>query len=214
MGNVVRRGNKITVFEAIEKGAVETPIEHYYDGVKKGLYDEAFKQYLGLYSRLWDNKKQMFNHIWDDENKKWISKSPWSVGNGWAALGITRFIKSLPKEKQTERTHCIKTLNELISSCIFYMTSDGFFHNTIDNPDTFVECNLSALLAYSIYVGVKAGYLNPEMKKYADKMRKALYTKIDRMGYVVGGCAAPSFDKPGISPEGQAFFILMESVAY
>ena len=34
------------------------------------------------------------------------------------------------------------------------------------------------------------------------------------MGFVVGGCAAPTFDRPGISPEGQAFFILMESVAY
>jgi unsaturated rhamnogalacturonyl hydrolase len=181
---------------------------------KKGLYDEAFRQYMGLISRLWDEKKKMFNHIWDDENQKWINKSPWGVGNGWAAMGITRFIRSLPKERQKERLHAIRILNELISSCISYMDSDGFFHNTIDNPDTFVECNLSSLMAYSIYTGVKAGYLNSEMKKYADRMRKALWARIDQTGYVAGGCAAPAFDRPGISPEGQAFFILMETEAY
>jgi rhamnogalacturonyl hydrolase YesR len=94
------------------------------------------------------------------------------------------------------------------------MRNDGFFNNEIDNPSTFVECNLSAMLAYSIYVGIKKGYIDPKIKWQADKMRKALWTRIDEFGFVVGGCAAPLFDKPGISPEGQAFFILMESVAY
>lgn len=181
---------------------------------KKGLCIEAFIQYMGLYSRLWDSNRKMFLHIWDDENQKWINKSPWGVGNGWAAMGITRFLKSLPKENLKERSHAIKTLNELISSCLLYLTDDGLFHNIIDDTNTFIECNLSSLLAYSIFIGIKSGYLDPSLKIYADKMRRAVWTRIDNMGFVVGGCAAPTFDRPGISPEGQAFFILMESVAY
>jgi hypothetical protein len=34
---------------------------------------------------------------------------------------------------------------------------------------------------------------------------------VDTYGLVQGVCGAPTFDKPGVAPEGQAFFLMMEA---
>jgi hypothetical protein len=36
---------------------------------------------------------------------------------------------------------------------------------------------------------------------------------VDADGFVQGVCGAPGFNKPGISAEGQAFFLMMEAAA-
>ncbi len=44
-------------------------------------------------------------------------------------------------------------------------------------------------------------------------MRRAARGKVDDLGYVRDVCGSPTFEKPGIATEGQAFFILMEAAA-
>ncbi|MGE5812743.1 MAG: glycoside hydrolase family 88 protein, partial [Ignavibacteria bacterium] len=88
---------------------------------------------------------------------------------------------------------------------------DGLFHNIIDNPNSFIETNLSQMLAYSIYKGIKGGWIDGRYKENADKMRVAAHKKVDELGLVQGVCGSPEFDHPGTAAEGQAFFILMET---
>jgi hypothetical protein len=47
----------------------------------------------------------------------------------------------------------------------------------------------------------------------ADRMRAAARAKVDLGGFVQGVAGAPTFDRPGVSPEGQAFFLMMEAAA-
>jgi rhamnogalacturonyl hydrolase YesR len=42
--------------------------------------------------------------------------------------------------------------------CLKYQRPDGLFHN-ISNPDSFVETNLSQMVAYSIDTGIHGGWL-------------------------------------------------------
>jgi hypothetical protein len=67
------------------------------------------------------------------------------------------------------------------------------------------------MLAYSIFRGVKGGWLDNSYLKHGLKMRRAAYGKIDSSGLVQGVCGAPNFNKPGTATEGQAFFLLMEA---
>jgi len=76
-----------------------------------------------------------------------------------------------------------------------------------------VETNLSQMLAYTIYRGIKSRWLLADLKPYADKMRNAAQNKVDEFGLVQGVCGAPNFNSVGVAPEGQAFFLLMESAA-
>jgi rhamnogalacturonyl hydrolase YesR len=100
---------------------------------------------------------------------------------------------------------------EVIDGCLAYIRPDGLFHDIVDDSSTFVETNLSQMLAFSIYTGVKAGWLEAGYKGKADIMRLAARGKIDENGIVQGAAGSPSFDKPGTSTEAQSFFLLMES---
>jgi rhamnogalacturonyl hydrolase YesR len=176
-----------------------------------GDYDEAVKQVDGYREYLWDGQKKLFSHIWDDQKKTFTSKDYWGGGNGWSAAGMAKIVDILPKEKDAERTKLIGYTKELLDGCISYMRPDGLFYDVIDKPDTFIETNLSQMLAFSIYKGLKAGWLDDSYRKAADKMRAAAHSKIDKYGLIQDACSSPNFDRAGTSTEAQAFFLMMEA---
>ncbi len=176
-----------------------------------GKYNEAVKQIEGARSYLWNPDKKLLSHMWDCEKGEFVRKDFWGVGNGWSAAGITRVIFALPESMQTEKKKLIGYAKDIIDGCLAYMRNDGLFHNIVDNPDSFIETNLSQMLAYSIYKGIKGGWLDKSYKEKADKMREAAHKKVDELGLVQGVCGSPEFDHPGTATEGQVFFILMET---
>jgi rhamnogalacturonyl hydrolase YesR len=176
-----------------------------------GDYDEAIKQVEGYREYLWDSQKRLFSHIWNDEKKIFTRKDFWGGGNGWSAAGMAKIIDILPKGKEAERKKLIGYTIELLDGCFNYMRPDFLFHDVIDKPDTFVETNLSQMLAYTIYKGVKASWLDNHYIEAADKMRSAARAKIDTLGVVQDACGSPNFDKAGTSTEAQAFFLMMEA---
>lgn len=176
-----------------------------------GHPQEAVKQIEGFRELLWDNSAQLFSHIWDEEKQSFERRDFWGVGNGWAAAGMTRVIQALPKEMEEERMRLISYVHQLLDGCLEHLRPDGLFHDVIDKPETFIETNLSQMLAYTIYRGLQAGWISSSYRHYADQMREAALAKVDPYGLVQGVCGAPSFDRPGVAPEGQAFFLLMEA---
>lgn len=176
-----------------------------------GQLDEALRQIHGIKNRLWNSEKKVYAHIWDEDRKVLKRAAHWGVGNGWAAAGITRVIRSLPvawaREKQELELH----LRDILEGCLAHQRADGLFHDVLDDPDTFIETNLAQMLAYSIYRGMRGGWLPADFKDKADRMRAAVHQKVDASGYVQGVCGAPTFDRAGTAPEGQAFFLLMEA---
>lgn len=176
-----------------------------------GKYEEAVKQIEGAFSCLWNPDKKLLSHMWDCEKQEFARKDCWGVGNGWSAAGLTRVINLLPDSMQKQKKKLIGYVKDIIDGCLAHIREDGLFHNIVDNPDSFVETNLSQMLAYSIYRGIKSGWLDKSYKIAADKMRTAANLKVDSLGLVQGVCGSPEFDHPGTATEGQAFFILMET---
>jgi rhamnogalacturonyl hydrolase YesR len=176
-----------------------------------GHYDEAMRQIDGFRKRLWDPKKKLLAHIWDDGEKADNRKEYWGGGNGWAAAGLARVIRALPADQEEDRQRLAAFLTELIDGCLSYQRADGLFHDVVDRPDTFVEANLAQMLAFAIYTGVLGGWLPGRYRPAADRMRNAARAKMDSFGYVQSVCGAPNFDRQGTSTEAQAFAIMMEA---
>ncbi len=176
-----------------------------------GEHAEAVKQIEGARAHLWNPEKKLLSHMWDNEKKELVRKDCWGVGNGWSAAGITRVIHALPDTMSTERNRLVGYLTDIIDGCIAHIRTDGLFHNIVDDPKSFVETNLSQMLAYSIYRGLKGGWIPDAYKAHADRMRAAVHMKVDDLGLVQGVCGSPEFDHPGTATEGQAFFIMMEA---
>ncbi len=178
-----------------------------------GYYEEALKQINGYWDALFDAQESLMSHMWDDRKKVFARKAFWGVGNGWALAGLARVIDHLPVNWNSEKEELIAKAHRLTRSILKYMRQDGLFHDVIDDDKTFVETNLSQMLAFTIYRGMKSGWLPKEYEPTAEKLRKAANKKVDEYGLVRGVCGAPDFDKPGVAPEGQAFYLLMEAAA-
>jgi unsaturated rhamnogalacturonyl hydrolase len=179
-----------------------------------GHPEEAVKQIEGFRSLLWLPDKQMYAHMWDNETRAFTRDDCWGVGNGWAAAGLVRVIRALPAAMSADRVRLIGYLKEVLDGCLVYQRKDGLFHDVLDNSTTFVETNAAQMFAYTIFNAVKEEWLDPSYLAYARQMREAVHLKVDTLGLVQDVCGAPTFDKPGTAPEGQAFFLLMESAAF
>jgi len=178
-----------------------------------GQFDEALKQIEGFRKYLYHEQEQLYSHIWDALNNKFAREDFWGVGNGWTAAGLTRVIKLLPDSRPEDKKRLIVYVKEVVDGCLKYLREDGLFHNVINKPDTFVEVNLSQMMSYTIFRGVAAGYIESKYIGKAEKMRKAANEHVDNLGYVQKVCGLPNFDRPYVAPEGQAFYLLMETAA-
>ncbi|MCF8262084.1 MAG: glycoside hydrolase family 88 protein [Melioribacteraceae bacterium] len=174
-------------------------------------FAEAIKQIVGMREILWNSNARLYSHRWHDDKKEFINEKFWGVGNGWALVGICRVINLLPVEYEKEREILIIYLIENLEGCLKFLRKDGLFHNIIDDKNSFIETNLSQMVAYTIYCGIKSGWLESQFMPKAELMRSAVRNKIDENGFVQGVCGAPYFNSPGRAAEGQAFYIMMES---
>jgi unsaturated rhamnogalacturonyl hydrolase len=178
-----------------------------------GAHAEAVAQVDGITRTLWDTEARLYRHRWHDGNRTFISRRFWGGGNGWAAAGLARVIAALPPEMKPDADRLASLHRNLIDGCLAHLRPDGFFHDFVNEPDTFVETNLSQMLAYSIFRAVGGGWLADTYLESARRMRAAACSKVDGHGFVIGVSGAPSFDAPGRSTEGQAFFLLMEAAS-
>jgi rhamnogalacturonyl hydrolase YesR len=176
-----------------------------------GYHDEALVQIEGYRQRLWNPEKKLLAHIWDDGKRQLTDGNFWGGGNGWAAAGLARVLRSLPRERSQDRERLAAFAREIVDGCLARQRPDGLFHNVVDQPATFVETNLAQMLSFAIYEGIANGWLPVGYRLRADRMRAAARLKMDADGYVQDACSAPNFDRPGPSTEAQAFCIMMEA---
>ena len=172
---------------------------------------EAVRQIEGFRRILWQPQKRLFAHIWDQGRAAFERADAWGVGNGWAAAGMTRVLRTLPPQMADEKARLISYIREVVDGCLAHQRPDGLFHDVVDRPDTFVETNLAQMLAYTLYRGLQGGWFDASYAAPAEAMRRAAHAKVDAHGLVQDVCGAPHFDRPGTAPEGQAFFLLMEA---
>jgi len=178
-----------------------------------GFFREALVSLYGYWARLYDQGAGLMSHMWDEEYGQFVRAAHWGVGNGWAVAALSRMADLLPEEYAEDKANLSGMGRALTLKLLSHMRPDGLFHDVVDDPATFVETNLSQQLAYSIYRGMLSGWLSREYASTADKLRAAAENKMDEYGFIRGVCGAPSFDKPGIAPEAQAFFLMMQAAA-
>ena len=165
----------------------------------------------GLWRRLWLPGKRLLAHRWSVSRGRFTREAAWGVGNGWAAAGIVRTADHLPASMGAERDELRGLVRKVLAGCLAHQRPDGLFHDVVDDPSTFVEVNLAQMLAWTIFRGTAAGWLDGALRPRAEAMRAAAVALVDAAGLVQGVCGSPTFDRPGTAAEGQAFFLLMEA---
>ena len=176
-----------------------------------GYFDEALVNLYGYWDILFDTGANLMHHIWDDGAKSFIREAYWGGGNGWTLAAIARLYDLLPEERGADKKKLAAMGKALIDGVLAHIRSDFLFHDVIDDYASFIETNLSQMLAYTIYRAVHSKWLDRSYLETAEKLYAAVGAKVDAYGLVQDCCGAPSFDKAGVAPEGQAFYLLMEA---
>jgi rhamnogalacturonyl hydrolase YesR len=174
-----------------------------------GDYDGAIFQIEGIRDALWNEKAKLFHHIRIQETGEYKDASFWGGGNGWCAAAMAQVIDNLPDDRALEKQKLIQYCTDLLDGCIANQLPSGLLYDKITEPN-FEETTLPAMLAYTVYTGVRSGWLETSYLQPADQMRRAVYENVDSSGLLQNASKAPRFNSPGTSPEGQAFFLMME----
>jgi len=176
-----------------------------------GYFDEALINLYGYWDILFDGNAKLMRHMWDDGTKSFIREAHWGGGNGWTLAAIARVYDLLPEGRVADKEKLSAMGKTLIDGVLAHIRPDFLFHDVIDDYKSFVETNLSQMLAYTIYRAVHGNWLDKSYLETAENLRVAASAKVDAYGFVRDCCGAPSFDKAGTSSEGQAFYLLMEA---
>ncbi|KDQ21094.1 hypothetical protein BOTBODRAFT_62116 [Botryobasidium botryosum FD-172 SS1] len=192
------------------------PYLAYYGAMRpyKSLMDAAYLQCKFYRNNLIDKKKRLWKHV---VMGSWEDTGFWATGNGWAAMGMLRVIRTFqisPFASQlvSEGNDMISWVEEIVNATYRHQTDDGTFHNYIDQTDTFTDSSATALLAAVVYRLVP---LLPRAAAHvpaADKARAAIAANINGDGYLTNVVDPNNFGSQGeTSPEGQAFVLMMEA---
>jgi rhamnogalacturonyl hydrolase YesR len=101
-------------------------------------------------------------------------------------------------------------VEQTVTAALVYRDEE-LFHDYIDRKDTFLEVNFAQMLCYTVAKGVKQGWLPDRLINGVEKTRQAIQKHVTPYGFVTEVCGAPHFNSSGMAPEGQAFYILMET---
>jgi rhamnogalacturonyl hydrolase YesR len=178
-----------------------------------GYYRDALHNLNGYWDILYNSGRKLFHHRWDDVNKTFIGKDFWGTGNGLALSGMVKMYELLPVEYASEKKEIAAKSIILIDSLLAHLTPDNLLHNFVDDPSSFTEVNCPQMLAYSIYCGLTAGWLDPSYLPHAEKIRETTAKKVDKYGFVRDVCGISDIDQTGVAPEGQAFCLMLDAAA-
>lgn len=175
-----------------------------------GDYEEACFQMNGILNKLYDPETGLYCHMWDDSRRTFKRKGVWGVGNGWILTGLLRLHLALP-DSITEKEITAKKLRSLLDRILAYRTVEGRFHDILNDENTFLETETAEMIAYTIYRGVGENVLDRTLLPIAHQIREEVVKCVDSEGKVHSCAGSPDFVKSGVSVEGQAHFVMMES---
>jgi unsaturated rhamnogalacturonyl hydrolase len=170
----------------------------------------ALAQFRGHRARLRDPATGLWSARWDEDTGSLADPRAWGTGNGWVAAGAARAVHRLPRAAGTELAAEVAAL---LAACRPLRRPDGLFGDVLDDPAGPADTDVAAMLGYAALTGAAEGWLAAADGELGESLLVSVVDRVDELGRVTGASAAPHFDRPGHSPEAQAFLLLADSAA-
>ena len=121
-------------------------------------YDEAARQVLQFAQRMWVPEKKLFRHGWV-EDMQFHPAFHWGRANGWAILTLCEVLDVLPAD-HPQRPQILALLRQHAEGLAALQHHDGFWHQLLDRPDTYLETSATAIYAYCLAHAVNQGWID------------------------------------------------------
>jgi rhamnogalacturonyl hydrolase YesR len=150
-------------------------------------YDDAARQILQFYSRMFVTQKGLFMHGWVQE----MSPHPafhWARANGWAFMATAELLTVLPTD-HPQRSQLLSIFRAHAAGLRRTQAPSGLWHQLLDRPDSYEETSSSAMFVFAITRAINKGWLSrPTWAPIAIRGWSGLTTKVNSIGQVEGTC--------------------------
>ncbi|GAA5883138.1 hypothetical protein JCM16303_006109 [Sporobolomyces ruberrimus] len=154
----------------------------------------------------------------------------WSTGNGWAANGMLRVVGALKNsdyenQYESEIQDLMNWTREIVESAWQQPMRNGLLHNYLNETNTFVECSGTALLSSATFrlsqlssnysrstslTAAESAY-QTLLNSHLSNPQGVLQPVVNPMDYSSQLGNVKNDGTGNVSPEGEAFVLLMES---
>ena len=150
-------------------------------------YDDCVKQILQFSERMFNKEKGVYMHGWVQE-MKFHPQFHWARANGWAILAMVELLDVLP-ETHTGRATVLQQLQAHVKGLASYQSGEGFWHQLLDRPDSYLETSATAIYAYCLARAANKGWIDKlAYSPVAILAWNAVTTKVNARGQVEGTC--------------------------
>jgi len=155
-----------------------------------------------LFARvLRDPGTGLFRHAWWVKAARGVPRSGgyWLRGNGWVLASLVEVLAAAPLDA-AGRVELVAMLRELATAVVGYQLPSGLFATVLGraSPETYPETSGTALVAYALFAGVRAGHLPSSFDEPATRAYRALLTALERgpSGVSMPGISGPTMPYP------------------
>ncbi len=150
-------------------------------------FDDAAKQVIQFYSRMFVAEKGLYMHGWIQE----MSPHPafhWGRANGWAIMATAELLSVLPKD-HPQRTQLLNIFRAHAAGLRRVQAPSGLWHQLLDRPDSYEETSSSAMYVFALTRAINKGWMS--RNTWAPIVLRGwngLTTKVNSIGQVEGTC--------------------------
>jgi rhamnogalacturonyl hydrolase YesR len=138
---------------------------------------------LMSYARRLQREDGVFVHFTD-------GRIPWGRGNGFAALGLTEALTSLPAGHRA-RAQVLEIYRRHMNGMRPMQAPDGMWRQVIDEPGAYREESATAMTLSAMARGVRLGWIDAKTyRPIIDRAWRALAAHVTGDGRIVDICAS------------------------
>ncbi len=148
---------------------------------------EALTQFEAYFTRMYDEKLGLMRHgyVVDAPSHPTFA---WGRANGWVLLSLSELIAALPPDTP-EHTRALGYLEQLAASLVRVQGYNGFWHQLLDQPNTYEESSCTAIFSAVLMKACAQGWLDARSYLPAALAGfNALRSKITAQGMIEGTC--------------------------
>ena len=152
-------------------------------------FDDAAKQVVQYYSRMFVAQKGLYMHGWVQEQ----SPHPafhWGRANGWALMATAELLSVLPAD-HPQRSQILTIFKAHAAGLRRVQAPSGLWHQLLDRPDSYEETSSSAMFVFALTRAINKGWLSrTTWAPIVLRGWNGLATKVNSTGQVEGTCIA------------------------
>ncbi len=115
-------------------------------------------------------------------------EAAWGRGNGFPAIGVARSLQRLPVD-HPGRGELLAAFQEHMRALLRHQDPSGSWHQVIDRPDSYQEFSCTAMIGWSLQLGINMGWLDAaEFQPAADRAWAYIERSIGMHGELTAVC--------------------------